>query len=264
MAGEMKEIKFLLAIWKANLLSAMEYRVSFLTQMIGMMVNNFIYFAIWIIFFDRFKDVRGWGVNDMYITFGVLASSFGLVSLLFGNAFMLSDIISKGRLDYYLSMPRPVLLHAVASRMIASGMGDFAYGFLSYGLSGYFTWDGLARFVLAMLLAATVFAAFLILVQSLAFWLGMMSNFANLALNAMLTFGIYPITLFDNYAKLILFTIIPAALMGAVPAEFIRAFSWGTLGVLFLGAAGFLTLAILIFNAGLRRYESGSAIQTEV
>src|SRR5215216_569923 len=81
----MKELKFLLAIWKANLLSAMEYRAAFLSQVIGMLVNNFIYFAIWIIFFDRFKNVRGWGVNDMYLTFGVLTSSFGLVSMLFGN-----------------------------------------------------------------------------------------------------------------------------------------------------------------------------------
>jgi ABC-2 type transport system permease protein len=260
----MKEFKFLLAVWKANLLSAMEYRTAFLLQAVGMMVNDFMYFVIWIIFFDRFKDVRGWGVNDMYLTYGVLASSFGLVSLLFGNAFNLSEIISKGRLDYYLSLPRPVLLHAVASRMIASGMGDFTYGFISYGLSGYFTWNGLLRFVLATLLAAIVFAAFLILIQSLAFWLGVMSNLSALALNAMLTFGIYPITLFDNYAKLILFTLIPAALMGAVPAEFIRAFTWKTLAELLVGAIVFLFIAVTVFRLGLRRYESGSAIQVEV
>jgi ABC-2 type transport system permease protein len=260
----MKELKILLAIWKTNLLSAMEYRAAFLTQVIGMLANNFIYFAIWIIFFDKFKDVRGWGVNDMYVTFGVLASAFGIVSLLFGNAFTLSDIISKGRLDYYLSLPRPVLLHTISSRTIASGLGDFIYGFISYGLSGYFSWDGLARYVLATLLAATVFGAFLILTQSLAFWFGTMSNLSGLMLNAMLTFGIYPITLFDSYAKLILFTIIPAALMGAVPAEFIRAFSWQVLGELLLGAIGFLALAIFVFHKGLRRYESGSAIQIEI
>jgi ABC-2 type transport system permease protein len=260
----MKEIKFLFAIWKANLQSAMEYRVSFLTQMFGMILNNFMYFAIWIIFFDRFQDVRGWGVNDMYVTFGVLASAFGIVSVLFGNAFMLSEVIAKGRLDYYLSMPRPVLLHTVSSRMISSGVGDFFYGFISYGLSGYLTWDGLLRYILAMLLAATVFAAFLILTQSLSFWFGMMSNFSQLVLNAMLTFGIYPITLFDSYAKFILFTIIPAALMGAIPAEFIRAFTWETLAQLLFGAAAFLGLAVFVFRAGLRRYESGSAIQIEV
>ena len=242
----------------------MEYRVAFLSQVIGMMVNNFMYFVIWIIFFDRFQDVRGWQLSDMYLTFGVLASAFGLVSMLFGNAFNLSDIISKGRLDYYLSFPRPVLLHAVASRMIASGMGDFTYGFVSYALSGYFSWDGLVRFILAALLAAVVFAAFLILIQSLSFWLGIMSNLSALALNAMLTFGIYPITLFDNYAKLILFTLIPAALMGAVPAAFIRAFTWQTLAQLLVGAIIFLFIAVVVFRLGLRRYESGSAIQVEV
>lgn len=260
----MKELKFLLAVWKANLLSVMEYRVSFIMQALGMMLNDFIYFAIWIIFFDRFKEVRGWDIGDMYITYGVLASAFGLVALLFGNAFNLSEIINKGRLDYYLSFPRPVLLHTVSSRMISSGMGDFTYGFISYALSGYYTWDGFLRFILATLLAATVFAAFLILVQSLSFWFGMMSNLTSLALNAMITFGIYPTTLFDGYAKLILFTLIPAAFMGALPAEFIRAFTWQTLGQLLLGAIVFLCAAVAFFRLGLKRYESGSAIQVEV
>ncbi len=260
----MRELKFLLAIWKTNLLSAMEYRVAFLTQVIGMILNNAIYFMIWIIFFDRFKEVRGWGIHEMYVTFGVLASSFGLVSLLFGNSFYLGEIITKGRLDYYLSMPRPVLLHTVASRMISSGMGDFTYGILSYAVSGYFSWDGLGRFMLGTVLAAVVFASFMILMQSLAFWFGMMTNLAGLALNAMTTFGIYPITLFDNYAKLLLFTLIPAALMGAVPAEFVRTSTWQSLAELLAGALTLLFIAVTVFRLGLKRYESGSAIQTEV
>lgn len=260
----MREFNFLFAVWKANLQSAMEYRVAFLTQVFGMMINNFMYFTIWIVFFERFKAVNGWGLNDMWVTYGVLASAFGLVSLLFGNAFNLGDIITKGRLDYYLSTPRPVLLHAVASRMIGSGMGDFTYGFISYALSGQFSWDGLARFVLATVLAATVFVSFLILVQSLAFWFGLITNLTSLMVNAILTFGIYPATLFDNTAKFILFTIIPAAFMGTVPASFIRSFTWATLGELSLGAAAFLAAAIIGFRTGLKRYESGSGIQVEV
>jgi ABC-2 type transport system permease protein len=260
----MRELKFLLAVWQTNLLSIMEYRIPFLMQVIGMMLNDFMYFAIWIIFFDRFKDVRGWGIGDMYITYGVLASAFGLVSMLFGNAFNLSDIINNGRLDYYLSLPRPVLLHTITSRSIPSGVGDFTYGFLSFAISGQFSWEGLLRFILATLLAAVVFASFLILVQSLSFWLGLVNNLLNLIVNAMVTFGIYPITLFDNYAKLILFTLIPAAFIGAIPAELIRAFTWQSLAQMLAGALVFLFLAVTVFRLGLRRYESGSAIQVEV
>lgn len=207
----MHEIKFLLAVWKANLQSMMEYRVAFIFQVFGMMINNAIYFLIWIIYFDRFKEVRGWGINDMFVTYGIIASGFGLVSILFGNVFNLGDVIARGRLDYYLSMPRPVLLHTVASRSIASGFGDFTYGFVSYALSGQYSSDGLGRFLTGTLCAAAIFAAFMILVQSLAFWIGNTSYLSSMALNAMLTFAIYPITLFDNTAKLILFTLIPAA-----------------------------------------------------
>lgn len=260
----MSEIKFLLALWKTNLLSAMEYRISFLSQVIGMMLNNGIYFLIWVIFFDRFESVRGWGITEMLVTFGVAASSFGLVSLLFGNAFNLGEIITKGRLDYYLSFPRPVLLHAISSRSVASGMGDFTYGILSFLASGLFTWDRLLRFSLATLLATIIFVAFMLIIQSLAFWIGSTSYLSGMAVNAMITFAIYPITLFDTGARLILFTLIPAALMGAVPASFVKSFGWYTLAQLALGAIVFLALAVAIFYTGLRRYESGSAVQVEI
>ncbi|HBX71183.1 MAG TPA: hypothetical protein DEH25_17860 [Chloroflexi bacterium] len=260
----MSNLKFLLAVWKANLQSAMEYRVSFLLQMGGMMLNNLMYFMIWVIFFDRFQDVRGWGVTDMYVTFGITASAFGLVSIFFGNAFSLGEIITRGRLDYYLSLPKPVLLHALASRSIASGMGDFLYGILSFAASGQMTIESSLRFALAVLLAATVFVAFIVLVQSLAFWIGTTSSLVGIAVNAMITFAIYPITLFDTTAKLILFTLVPAALMGALPASFTRGFTWEVLIQLLVGALVFLGLAISSFYMGLRRYESGSAIQVEV
>lgn len=260
----LKDVRFLISVWKANLQSVMEYRISFLSQVVGMLLNNSIYFLIWVIFFDRFQSVRGWGVTDMYVTFGITASAFGLVSLFLGNAFNLGDIITKGRLDYYLSFPRPVLLHAVASRTVASGLGDFSYGLLSYLVSGVASVDGFLRFILAILLAAVVFCAFMIIVQSLAFWIGNSGNMAGLAVNAMITFAIYPITLFDPMARLILFTLVPAALMGAVPASFVRSFGWVSLAELAAGALVFLGLAIWLFYTGLRRYESGSAIQIEV
>src|SRR5574338_637823 len=106
---------FLIAMWKANLLAAMEYRTSFLSQMIGMMLNNLIYFFFWMIFFDRFQEVQGWKLRDMLILFGVAASGFGLSVFLFGNLMRIAEAITTGRLDYYLSMPRPVFLHLLAS-----------------------------------------------------------------------------------------------------------------------------------------------------
>ncbi|HHH41222.1 MAG TPA: hypothetical protein ENK56_04375 [Chloroflexi bacterium] len=259
-----RELTFLLALWKANLLSAMEYRAAFISQVIGMMLNNAVYFAFWVIFFDRFQEVRGWGLDEMLLLFAVVAVSFGLGVYLFGNVMRIAEASANGRLDYYLSLPRPVLLHLLASRSIASGFGDFLYGLICFAVAGRWTPDAVARFVVGSLLSMIVFLSFLILVQSLAFWMGSATLVSAQAANALLTFSLYPITLFDGTAKFLLFTILPAAFIGAVPAEFVRTFSWSTLAHLLLAASLLLTLAVALFQRGLRRYESGSAIQVQV
>ncbi len=242
----------------------MEYRIAFISQVIGMMLNNAVYFAFWLIFFDRFKEIRGWGLNEMLLLFGVIATGFGLGVYLFGNVLTLADVIVSGRLDYYMSLPRSVLLHVLASRSRASGLGDFTYGLISFALAGQYTPDAIGRFALGTLLSMVVFLSFLVLVQSLAFWLGNTTLLTVQAIDALLTFSLYPITLFDDTAKFLLFTILPAAFIGAVPAEFVRAFSWATLAQLLTAALVFLILAVFVFQRGLRRYESGSAIQIQV
>jgi ABC-2 type transport system permease protein len=259
-----RELKFLLAVWKANLQSAMEYRTAFIAQVLGMMLNNGFYFIFWIIFFDQFGEVRGWALNDMFLVFGITSASFGVTAFFFGNAFSLSEVIAGGRLDYYLSMPRPVLLHTITSRGISSGVGDMTYGILSFLFSGYFTWTGLGRFAIGVMLATMVFAAFLIIAHSLTFWLGNANALARLLMNAILTFALYPISLFDGPAKFVLFSLIPAALMGSVPASIVRNLTWQNMIGLIFGALSVLGLAIFVFYRGLRRYESGSAIQVEV
>jgi ABC-2 type transport system permease protein len=258
-----KELTFLLALWKANLISAMEFRVSFITQIAGMMLNNLIYFFFWVLFFQRFQEVRGWVLGDMLVLFGVTASGIGLSTFLFGNLTRIAEVIASGRLDYYLSFPRPVLLHLLASHSIPSGLGDFTYGILSFIAAGQWSLEGLLRFFLGVFFSMAVFLSFLILVQSLAFWLGNTQLLAQQVYFALITFSLYPLHLFDGTAKLLLFTVLPAAFVGAIPAEFIRSFSLLELLQMSGGAGIFLILALLVFHRGLMRYESGSAIQVQ-
>jgi ABC-2 type transport system permease protein len=258
-----RELRFLIALWRANLQAAMEFRAAFLTQIIGMIVNNCLYFLFWVLFFDRFGQVGGYGLREMALLFGVAACSFGLGVYLFGNVIALAEIIAEGRLDYYLSLPRPALLHALGSRSVASGLGDAAYGLCSFLLVGPHTLDGLARFVVGVSCGMAVFVGFMVLVNSLAFWMGGAAQISNQTLMALITFATYPVTLFDGTARLLLFTLLPAALIGAVPANFVRGFGWAELGLMAAASATFLALASLVFQRGLRRYESGSAITSQ-
>ncbi len=256
-----REISFLLFLWKTNLLSVMEYRASFLVQVLGMVLNNAIHFAFWILFFNRFQQVRGWELGDMFLLFGVVSIGWGVSLGFFGNVRVLADVIAGGRLDYYLSLPRPVLLHMLASRSQASGFGDIVYGFISFAAAGYLAPDALLRFVLGATFSTCVFLAFLIMVQSMAFWLGNASLLSNQAIQALLKFSLYPFHLFDGATKFILYTLVPAAFVGAVPARFVRDFDWWLLTQMSIASVLLLALGLWVFYRGLRRYESGSAIQ---
>lgn len=259
----MRTMRFLFSLWKANLQAAMEYRASFLTQVIGMMLNNGVYFIFWILFFDRFKEIRGWGVQEMFLLFGLVAAGIGLSSFLFGNVLYLTEVIINGQLDYYLSFPRPVLLHTLASRSVSNGLGDFLYGIISFLLARQISPDSILRFSMSVVISGVVFVSFMVLVQSLAFWMGNTQMVSGHAINAIITFSLYPINLFDGSARLLLFTLIPAAFVGALPAEMVLRFSWQNFGMLLAGAVVFLALALVVFQRGLRRYESGSAIQIQ-
>src|SRR5690606_29041938 len=131
-AADMRHIKLLLALWQANIQAAMEFRAAFFTQVIFMMINNGVYFIFWVLYFDKFNEVRGWDIHSMMLLFGVTATAWGIGAFFFGNFITLAEVIVQGRLDYYLSLPRPVLLHALASKSIGSGMGDILYGIGSF------------------------------------------------------------------------------------------------------------------------------------
>jgi len=265
MVGNMRRnLQLLVALWKANLQSAMEYRAAFLTQVVFMMLNNLAYFMFWVLYFNKFNAVRGWNLQDMMLLFGIAATAWGIAAYFFGNFTTLSEIITLGRLDYYLSLPRPVLLHTLASRSLGSGMGDLIYGLGSYILSGYLTPDGFLRYLVGVTVAVSIFLSFLTLVQSLSFWLGNTTAISQLALNALLTFSLYPGSLFEGAAKFILLTIIPASLIGSLPAEFVKSFSWGALLQLLVSAVLLVLFSIWVFYRGLKRYESGSIMQAEI
>ena len=66
-----------------------------------------------------------------------------------------------------------------------------------------------------------------------------------------------------RHGQLVLFTVIPAAFVGPVPAELVHDFSWRTLAELLAAALVLVALAPTGFGRGLRRFESGSSIPAQ-
>lgn len=259
------ELSFLKALTAVNLSAAMEYRASFITQILGMFINNGIYFVFWLIFFNQFGAVRGYEIGDIYLLFAIVALGFGLGNMFAGNTGAnLAYLIAQGRLDYYLVLPRNLLLHVVFSRMIVSTIGDVTFGLIAYLFTGRFHPLEIALFLLTCVIAGFIFIGFSIITGSLAFYIGNARYLSQQLSNAIVTFALYPNAIFTGVTRFLLFTLVPAAFIGAVPVTIVQDHS-GQLLCGMLGAAIVIwAVATAVFYMGLRRYESGSALNVNI
>ena len=252
-------IRFLRDYVAANFLAALEYRASFITQILSMIINDAMWVTFWWIYFTRFQVLQGgWRVEDVLALWAVVAVAFGICMALFGNALNMAEIISQGKLDYYLALPKNVLLHVLVSRMDTTAWGDLLFG---TGLFILFLQPGperVALFLMLALCAAVIFLAFNIFWQSLAFWLGNTEGLAAQMWQALIMFSTYPSPLFRGMVKALLFTLIPASFLAHIPVELLRRIDplWLAAEVAF--AAGALVFSVAVFYRGLRRYESGN------
>lgn len=256
----MKTIRLVLGYLRHNLMSAMAYRGAFFLQVFGMILNNTMLLFFWWVLFSQLPTLRGWTLTHVITLYAIVAFGFGAANVVFGNSFLVARIIVRGDLDYYLALPADPLVHVLVSRMSLSAWGDMVFGLIIFVIAAPNRWSALPLFLLLGMLTGLVFVAFSVLVGSLAFWVGNADNLASQAINALVTFGLYPVEIFPGVVQWLLYTLIPAAFVGSMPAALLADFSWGRLAILVAFAAGLIAAARLVFQWGLRRYESGNLV----
>jgi ABC-2 type transport system permease protein len=238
----------------------MAYRGAFFIQVFGMMLNNLMLLFFWKMLFTRFPTLNGWELQDVVTLYAVVAAGFGLAGIVCGNAGNVARTITTGDLDYYLALPADPLLHLLVSRMAITDWGDLMFGLLLYFITVPLAWRRVPLFLLLTVLIAVIFVAFSVVVGSLTFWLGRADQLAFRLRIALLNFSLYPIDIFPGAARLLLYTLIPSAFVGSVPAQLLHRFDLGSLLGLVGCALAFSLLARWIFYRGLRRYASGNLV----
>lgn len=254
------EARFLAAYVRANLKVAMEYRVAFWANVLSMLLNDLMWIAFWAIFFTRFPAVRGYDLRDVLTIWAVAGLGFGLATGIFGNCHRFAPIVAEGRLDFYLLLPRPPLFHLLVSNMSMSAWGDVIFGLAVYLTVARPSPLELGAFLLLSVAAGAIITAFMTLASSMAFWLGNAEGLSQQVMNALITFATYPTTLFVGVVRVLLFTAIPAGFIAYLPVRFLREWEPWQLAAVLAAAVVYATLAIVVFQQGLRRYESGNLV----
>lgn len=247
----------LLATSRGALAEAWANRSAFWTQVTIMVLNDLAWIAFWLLFFHRVGSVRGWTADSVLLLLAMVTTSAGLVLGVFANARSIGRLVAGGELDAALALPVPTLPYLLVRRVNPSNIGDVLFGIGLFVFACHPTPGRIALFLFGTASAAVLLIGFLVMTGSSAFFAGR-DDVGEMSFQAILLLSSYPVDVFGGAAKLLLYTVLPAAFVASVPAKQVDAFhplvAAATLGVAALFAVG----GWVTFRLGLRRYTSGA------
>jgi ABC-2 type transport system permease protein len=250
-------VSALRATSRAAFAEAWSNRSGFWGQVAAMLVNDAAWIGFWLLFFDRVGQVRGWDGRGVLLLLSVVTASAGLVLGFMANTRSLGRLVAGGDIDAALALPVPTLPFLLVRRVEPVYLGDLAFGVVLFAAAGHPTPARVAGWVAGVLIAATMLTGFLVLTGSLSFFVGR-NDVGELSFHAMLLFASYPVDVFGGAGKVLLYTALPAAFVGSVPARLVGSFDPLAAGVAAAVAAAFAVAGWVAFGLGLRRYASGA------
>lgn len=259
-----KSFKLIGYYFKFNISSVMEYRVSFLVQCFGMILNNAAFIFFWWILFNNLNRIGGYSFQDEMLLWALMSTSFGFSFVVFGNVNQITRMILNGELDTYLLQPKDTLVNILCSKTIVSAWGDTLYGIILFLLVKGFHIKEFLLFLMFCITGALIFSAVLVTVHTLSFYTGNTEGLAQLVSEFLITFSIYPEGIFNNCLKYVLYTVIPIAFIVYIPSGVINNFSAYGLLKVFGAAFIWIMIAYAMFYRGLKKYESGNLIINKI
>ena len=251
-------LKLIFSYFALNLKKEWKYKSSFFMQLIMMILNDAFFIIQWVIVFKLVDNIGGYGFNETMLLWAISSGGFGISHCFFNGAWKIKDMVYEGRLDVFLTQPKNVLINVCCSSTSISAIGDIIYAFLVLILIGApIHW--FLIMVPVMIISGILYVAVYVMYVSLCFFVKRGDALAKAAEGTILKAANYPPAIFNFVVKAIFFTAIPTFFYTFVPAQYLfLGFNiWWILGY-----AGFVALivalAFIFFNAGLKRYNSGS------
>jgi ABC-2 type transport system permease protein len=249
--------------WRTNLRAALENRIAFGLQVLGMMLNDSAFIVVWVIFFATFGTVNGWNGWDSVGLLGFGTITFGIAFSFFGGSPWINRYVADASLDGFLLSPSSVLWRVLTSKMDVAALGDAAFGVVLltvYAVKIHATPEMIGMMVLAIIPGVVITVAVNILAQLPSFFVLDGDSIALSIYKSFLSPSLYPSALYSDAARVFYSVMIPSILVAGLPVELVRAHSWSLLAGIWIAGAFWIIVAIAAFYACLKKYESGNAI----
>ena len=244
----------------------MEYKANFMVGIIGFLLaqmTNIIF--IWIIF-EQIPSLKGWSINQIVFIYGFSLVPKGIDHLLFDNLWAVGHfIVRKGDFDKYLTRPVNTLFHVMVERLQIDALGEIVMGISLICVTIFkvgIEWS-VEKVVLILIVipfSTLIYTGIKIATAALAFWLKRSGNITYM-FYMVNDFAKYPVTIYNNTIRGIITYIIPFAFTAFYPAKYILTGSnpLFNIGMTVIMAVVFMTIGIIVWNRGIKAYESAGS-----
>jgi len=241
----------------------LSYRADFLISVVTTVVATAFGIAVVWLIFGRAPQVAGWNFHEILFLYGFSLLPMALFNTLSINLYYFGETyIIEGKFDRILLRPVNTLFQILFEQFRLESLGDALLGVvilttcarkLGYQL-GLAEWLFLAG---AALCGCIIYLAVFLMLSSISFWMedrvGVIPPVYN-----MLTFGRYPLDIYNPFIKFFLSWIIPFGFATFYPTasllrrDVYRLYAWLLPAV----TMAFASLALYVWNRGVRNYSS--------
>ncbi len=239
------------------------YRGDFLISAVTTTVATVFGIAVVWLIFGRVPNVLGWSFYEILFLYGFSLLPMALFNMVSVNLYYFGEIyIVEGKFDRVLLRPISSLFQIVCEQFRLESLGDGVLGlFLVITCAAKLDLDfgpvAWAFLALAAICGCIIYLSIFLMLTCISFWMedrvGVIPPVYN-----MLTFGRYPLDIYNPFIKFLLSWIVPFGFATFYPAasllraDVYRLYAW----LLPLVTAILAALALSIWSRGVRNYSS--------
>jgi ABC-2 type transport system permease protein len=247
----------------------MMYRVSFVTEAIGVALVTLLEYASLALVFQKFQNLGGWSLGQVAFLYGLAEFSFGIMDLIF-SGFDPDNFgikVRRGSFDQLLLRPVNITLQVLSSEFVLRRFGKIFIGFFIF-ISAItlnpvqWTLAKVALTVLVVLSQVCFFGGLFVIGSTITFW-----TIESIEVINIFTYGgsyliSHPIHIYPEVIRRFFTFVIPAAFLNYYPALYILEIP-DPLGlpvwIAFLAPLSglmILTAAMVFWRFGINHYQS--------
>lgn len=244
----------------------MEYKVDFIVGAVGFLLSQALEILFIGIIFSQIPDLAGWTFDEILFIYGFSLIPKAIDHMFFDNLWMVGyHIVRKGEFDKYLTRPINSLFYVTVEKFQIDAFGELIMGIIliTYSLiqiGADIVWYRVLVLLLLVPFAVLIYTAIKIITSAISFWTKQSGHITHMFYMSS-DFSKYPVTIYNNFIKVVITFIIPFAFTAYYPASYFLRGENGlfcVLGTILISSLLFV-VSILVWNRGIRKYESAGS-----